>query len=96
MILSIPRNNGVNSVGLVARRLKNWLQSKWTQSRAGGKCTALQRDNTENLKQIFPEKKLRGLCPNFNIHMSVSELYFHTIGLPILLQENMWTNPGNI
>jgi hypothetical protein len=30
---------------------------------------------TENLKQIFLEMKLRGLVPNFHIHVSVSELY---------------------
>ncbi len=58
-------------------------------------CT-LQRDNTETLKQIFPEKELRGLSPNFHIHESVSDLYIPTIGLPILLQENLWTDPGNI
>jgi hypothetical protein len=57
---------------------------------------ALQRHNTENLKQIFPEKELRSLSPNFHIHVSVSDLYVPTIGLPILLQENMWTDPGNI
>jgi hypothetical protein len=49
-------------------------------------CTALQRTNTENSKQIFPEKELRGLGPNFRIHVSVSDLYIPTIGLPILLQ----------
>jgi hypothetical protein len=36
---------------------------------------ALQRQNAENLKQIFPEKEYRGLTPNFHIHVSVSELY---------------------
>ncbi len=35
---------------------------------------ALQRQNAENLKQIFPEKEYRGLSPNFYIHVSVSEL----------------------
>jgi hypothetical protein len=54
------------------------------------------RHNTENLKQTFPEKELRGLSPNFHIHASVSDLYIPMIGLPILLQENMWTDPGNI
>ncbi len=34
----------------------------------------LQRQNAENLKQIFPEKEYRGLSPNFHIHVSVSEL----------------------
>jgi len=57
-------------------------------------CTALQRTNTENSKQIFPEKELRGLSPNFHIHVSVSDLYIPTIGLPILLQENMRIDPG--
>jgi hypothetical protein len=50
----------------------------------------LQKNNTENSKQIFPEKELPGHSPNFHIHVSVSDLY---IGLPILLQENMWTDP---
>jgi hypothetical protein len=56
----------------------------------------LQRHSTENSKQTFPEKDLRGHSPNFHIHVSVSDLYIPTIGLPILLQENMWTDPGNI
>ncbi len=48
---------------------------------------ALQRQNTEISKQIFPEKEYRGLSPNFHIHPSVSDLYIPTIGLPILLEE---------
>ncbi len=44
---------------------------------------------------MFPEKELCGLSPNIHIHVSVSDLYIPTIGLPILLQENMWTDPGN-
>jgi hypothetical protein len=39
---------------------------------------------------------LRGLSPNFYIDVSVSDLYIPTIGLPILLQENMWIDPKNI
>jgi hypothetical protein len=48
---------------------------------------ALQRQNAENLKQIFPEQKYQGLSPNFHIHVSVSELYIPTIGLHFLLEE---------
>jgi hypothetical protein len=48
---------------------------------------ALQRQNDENVKQIFPEKEYWGLSPNFHIHVSVSELYIPTMGLPILLEE---------
>jgi hypothetical protein len=58
--------------------------------------TALQRHIAENSKQIFPEKELCVLSPNFHIHVSVSDLYIPMIGLPIFLQENMWTDPGNI
>jgi hypothetical protein len=47
----------------------------------------LQRQNTEILKQIFPEKEYRGLSPNSHIQASVSDLYIPTIGLPILLEE---------
>ncbi len=45
---------------------------------------------------MFPEKELRDLSPNYHIHVSVSDLYIPTIGLPILVQENMWTDSGNI
>ncbi len=58
--------------------------------------STLQRHNTRNSKQIFSEKVLLGLSRNFHIYVSVSDLYIPTIGLPILLQENMWTDPGNI
>jgi hypothetical protein len=40
---------------------------------------------------IIPEKELRGHSPNSYIHVSVSDLYIPTIGLPILLQKNrLW------
>jgi hypothetical protein len=47
-------------------------------------CT-LKRNST----YIFPEKELRGLSPNFYIHVSVSDLYIPTIGPPSYLQQNM-------
>jgi hypothetical protein len=49
--------------------------------------STLQRHNAKNLKQIFPEKEYRGLSPNFHIHVSVTELYISTMGLPFLLEE---------
>ncbi len=48
---------------------------------------AQQRQNGENLKQIFPEKEYRGLSLNFHIHVSVSELHISTMDLPFLLEE---------
>ncbi len=45
----------------------------------------------------IPRKGNAGLRPNFHIpHVSVSYLYIPRIGLPILLQENTWTESGNI
>jgi hypothetical protein len=35
-------------------------------------------------------------APNSYIHLSVSDLYIFRIGLPIWLQQNRQTNPGNI
>ncbi len=32
---------------------------------------------------VFPEKELRGLSPNLNIHVPVSDLNIPTIGPPI-------------
>jgi hypothetical protein len=58
--------------------------------------SALQRNNTENSKQIFLDTELRDHSPNFHIHVSVSDLYIPLIDLPILLQENRLTNPRNI
>jgi hypothetical protein len=54
------------------------------------------KTHTEKSKQIFTEKELHGLVPNFHIHVFVSDLYIPRIGLPILLQENMWSDSGNL
>jgi hypothetical protein len=46
-----------------------------------------EKNQYQNLKQIFPEKELRGHSPNFHIYVSLSDLYIPTILMPILLQE---------
>ena len=58
--------------------------------------STLQRSNTENLKQVIPEKELGGLSPNFHIHVSVSDLYIPQNGPHIFLQQNRQTDHGNI
>ncbi len=68
--------------------------TKYTST--GTASPTLQRHNNENLKQIFPEKELCGLRFNVLIHVSFGDLYIPRIGLPIMLQENMWTDSGNI
>jgi hypothetical protein len=69
------------------KRLNNSAVYKTTVFILYGSFAALQKQNTEVSKQIFPEKEYRGLSPNFHIHTSESDLYIPTIGLPILLEE---------
>ncbi len=58
---------------------------------------ALHRKNTENSKQIFRGKELRGYCLNSYIHVSaLSDLYISMSDLPVLLQENRWAECGNM
>jgi hypothetical protein len=51
---------------------------------------------------VFPEMKLLipkqnyVLSPSSYTHRSVRYLHISRTGLPILLRENMWTDPGNI
>ncbi len=54
--------------------------------------TSLQRYNTENWKQIFPEKELHGHNHNFYIHVSVSDLYIPTIDLHTVGAESLCRN----
>jgi hypothetical protein len=50
----------------------------------------------ENLIYVFLSRELRGLSPNFQIHVFVSNLYIPRIGPHISLQQNRQTDPGNI
>jgi hypothetical protein len=54
--------------------------------------------NEKNPSYVFPENKLRGLSPNFHIHVSVtvSDLYIPRIGPHIFLQQNRQTDRGLI
>jgi hypothetical protein len=50
----------------------------------------------ENPIYVFPEMELRGLSPNYLLHVSVSNLYIPRIGPHIFLQQNRQTDSGNI
>ncbi len=43
---------------------------------------------------VFPEKELRGLSPNFHIHVSVSDLFYPTISPVIFQQQHMQPDRG--
>jgi hypothetical protein len=86
-----------HTVHLICRvffiREKNVLCCTWSSSSRDSTQEnaafdpALQMHCPENLKQIFPEMKLRGLVPNFYIHVAVSDLYLSVcskIGRPIV------------
>ncbi len=76
---AIPNTWAVQDVqSILSGDLKSWNQKS---------KSSLLRQNAENLKQIFPEKEYWGLSPNFHFHVSVSELYISTMGLPFLLEE---------
>jgi hypothetical protein len=45
---------------------------------------------------VIYKTELYVLSPNFQIHVSVSDLYIPRIGLPFLLQPNRQADPGNI
>jgi hypothetical protein len=45
---------------------------------------------------VFPEKELRGLSPNFHIHVSVSDLCIPRISPHIFMGQNRQTDGGNI
>jgi hypothetical protein len=53
-------------------------------------------DCNENPIYIFLFWELRGLSPNFHIHVSVSDLYIPRIGSHIFLQQNRQIDGGNI
>ncbi len=62
--------------GLEGTTDERWYrQAKWPLS-------LQQIHNTEDSKQIFAGKELRGYSPNSYIHVSVSDLYIPLIGLP--------------
>ncbi len=44
---------------------------------------------------LFPKQNYNVLSPNSYTHISVRDLYISRIGLSILLQPKMWTDPGN-
>jgi hypothetical protein len=48
------------------------------------------------MKLLFPKHNYNVLSPSSYTHISVRDLYISRIGLPILLQGNMWTNHGNM
>jgi hypothetical protein len=58
--------------------------------------TTMQRHNTENSKQIVPEKELSATVPIPTFMFLWAIYIFPLIGLPILLQENRWTERGYI
>jgi hypothetical protein len=48
------------------------------------------------MKLSFSKHFCNVLSPSSYTHISMRGLYISRIGLPILLQEHMWTDPGNI
>ncbi len=65
------------------KRWKLWIGSNDIETYRRLETTStLQRTNTENSKQIFPEKELRGHSPNFHIHVTIMCLWANYIFPP--------------
>ena len=47
-------------------------------------------------RSLFPKQNFNVMSPNFHIHVSVIDLNIPRICLPILLQPNRQTDPGNM
>ncbi len=69
--------------GLWESNINVWFPFMYSQKR---NCAA----------SLFPKQNYNVLSPDSYTHISVRDLYFSRFGLSILLQPNMWTNPGNI
>jgi hypothetical protein len=48
------------------------------------------------MKLLFPKQNYNVLSPSTYTPISVRDLYISRIGLLILLQGSMWTDPGNL
>jgi hypothetical protein len=49
-----------------------WLKEKYIPQKGNMHCKEISI-------YVFPEKELRGLSPNFHIHVSVSDLYIPAV-----------------
>jgi hypothetical protein len=65
-----------------------------TKGKSYARATILHCKENPIYRFLFWE--LRGLSPNFHIHLSVSNLYIPRISPHISLQQNRQTDPGNI
>jgi hypothetical protein len=59
------------------------------------KCQVPLNEFSE-MKLLFIKQNYNVLSPSSCTHISVRDLYISRISLPVLLQGNMWTNPGDI
>jgi hypothetical protein len=60
-----------------------YLELCWESNTVSYVFTAKCRKFETNISR----KGISGLSPNFHIHVSVSELYFPTVGLAVLMEE---------
>jgi hypothetical protein len=63
-----------------------WSNKKWLSTPYYEKKFILMSTLQTRSYLCIPRNEMRGLVPNFHIHVSVSDLYIPTISPPILLQ----------
>ncbi len=75
---------------------KNYFKTEMLSRKVSLQISLFTAHGNENPIYVFLFWELRGLSPNFHIHVSVSHLYIPRIGPHIFLQQNRQTDRGNI
>jgi hypothetical protein len=78
-----------NPASLVCPAASEVVQAEIQRVKFGRHCN-------KNPIYVFLSWELRGLSPNFHIHVSVSDLYIPRIGPHIFLQHKRQIDHGNI
>jgi hypothetical protein len=89
IIFHVNPNSYMAGLGIVDRQYPAYILDLRTPPHPLSHCK-------ENPIYVFLFWELRGLSPNFHIHVSMSDFYIPRIGPHISLQQNRRTNPGNI
>ncbi len=83
---------------LMMQKIKiDWkkLKESHTTVQMKGRWESNMNVRFPEMKLFFPKQNYNVLSPSSYTCISVKDLYISRIGLPMLLQENMWTDPGN-
>ncbi len=95
--MGITDNGETNSVDKIYSRAEDKLTRDGETSSDDKNYRLHCKEPMPTIQNKYSQKRKCAVdCPNFHIHVPVRDLYIPTIDLPILLQDNIWTDPKNI